>query len=679
MMVATVAPAYTPPHMVTTMDKNRKRKPDRVRLQKTKNLTVLGDSPDIYDVPDSPQCVKRAKNGSRRPWNLSQNTPEDTIRVSTPDRLAQPNYRNEPSLPSTQRARLRKQPTMITHIQEALKTGPRGNLNIDGIFDWFRTNQSTMLEQRGPIGLRKYLQTTLNQQSSKKKPKIWCDKDGSWRCYEDSFTKPNEEENTETKEVGHGYTSLSLVHSSTGGQTSDGTPELYEGIPRPKPQETRDGNHESGQDNHPITSLQTEFEYAPTSIDSRPQASAQEMHANVENETLQLRAATLSARASDEQASNNGDTPIQQSDPPAEISSTIHNDNPSGIEQGRVPVDLCYGPEQAKSINTPTPLKKVQDDLKPLVKEHIPFQTPGITTEEIYQHVMANSAQATKRSNPETLKAHIRTILKHMYDSGEARREAAKGDHGGSTFVYTLLPSFQTEPSPLIYTPSMRSSLTTSTHAHQDPAQSVSGHPANLRHLLWQPEEGLLSATTAAGARESTGNDDGAQDVNQPGASDQSLAEPEPTIRASDRSGYELPQAQNGTVIGGGDPDKADKELLETARCLRAEMELATNDLSMSEFQMQQAQSKCLTLERQASEQRSKEVELLTRAQCLREELVKIESDAAECQKDADRVEKEADDERNSSKEHERIIAATKERVTKIERKRQEIRDELKV
>jgi hypothetical protein len=86
-MIATVAPAYTPPHTVTTMDKNRKRKPDRVRLQETKNLTVLGDSPDIYDVPDSPPCVKRAKNGSRRPWDLSQNTPEDTIRVSTPDRL----------------------------------------------------------------------------------------------------------------------------------------------------------------------------------------------------------------------------------------------------------------------------------------------------------------------------------------------------------------------------------------------------------------------------------------------------------------------------------------------------------------------------------------------------------------------------------------------------------------
>ena len=99
----------------------------------------------------------------------------------------------------------------------------------------------------------------------------------------------------------------------------------------------------------------------------------------------------------------------------------------------------------------------------------------------------------------------------------------------------------------------------------------------------------------------------------------------------------------------------------------------------MSEFQLQQAQSKCLTLERQASEQRSKEVELRTHAQCLPEELIKTESEAAERQRGADRLEKEADDERNSCEEHETIIAATKQRATEFEKKRQKIRDELKV
>jgi chromosome segregation ATPase len=127
------------------------------------------------------------------------------------------------------------------------------------------------------------------------------------------------------------------------------------------------------------------------------------------------------------------------------------------------------------------------------------------------------------------------------------------------------------------------------------------------------------------------------------------------------------------------DSDKADMELLQAARRLRAEMELVTNELSTSEFQKQQAQNKCHTLERQATEQRSKEAELLANAQRLREEIMKTESEAAECQKDADRLDKEADDERNSRKERETIIAATKERATEIEKKLQKIRDELEI
>jgi hypothetical protein len=59
------------------------------------------------------------------------------------------------------------------------------------------------------------------------------------------------------------------------------------------------------------------------------------------------------------------------------------------------------------------------------------------------------------------------------------------------------------------------------------------------------------------------------------------------------------------------DSDKANMELLQAARRLRAEMELVTNELSTSEFQMQQARKKCLMLERQVTEQRSKEADLL--------------------------------------------------------------------
>jgi chromosome segregation ATPase len=209
--------------------------------------------------------------------------------------------------------------------------------------------------------------------------------------------------------------------------------------------------------------------------------------------------------------------------------------------------------------------------------------------------------------------------------------------------------------------------------------QYVSGSPVNLSHLLWRPDEELALVTPGAGARVSLGNNDNAQNISQRSASDQSFAELEHTIRASDRPGSELPRERDGSSIRVKDSDKADMELLQAARRLRAEMELVTNELSTSEFQKQQAQNKCHTLERQATEQRSKEAELLANAQRLREEIMKTESEAAECQKDADRLDKEADDERNSRKERETIIAATKERATEIEKKLQKIRDELEI
>jgi hypothetical protein len=322
----------------------------------------------------------------------------------------------------------------------------------------------------------------------------------------------------------------------------------------------------------------------------------------------------------------------------------------------------------------------VQDVLKPLVEKHLPFQAPGITTEGIYQSVVASSAQATEWPNPDTLRVHIRTILKHMHTSGEALREPAKGDNGGQTFVYMRSPNLQTANSHSGYTPSARSSPTTATRAHQDTAQYASGSPVNIRHLLWRPEEETALVTRhVAGARESSGNDDNAQAISQLNASSQSLAEPEPTIRAIDTPGSGLPRDQEQSGIGGEDPNKADMELLKTARRLRAEIETATDELSTLESQLQQAQIKCLTLERQAGEQRSKEVELLADVQRLREEIMKAESEAADCQKGADKLEKAADHERKSCKERETSIAATRERATEVEKRLQTIRDELKI
>jgi hypothetical protein len=462
-------------------------------------LTIPGDHPDVYDVPDSPPD-KRARNEQWRPGSWSQNMDTgNTIHVSTPNRRAETTYWEEPVLPPKQYTTPREKTTMITHIHEALKTKPNEGLTVDDILDWFRTNQSTMYQARGKVSLRKTIQTNLNRKPSGKKCTVSRCTDGTWRLRPDEavVAELTGKEGTQTHAERQTHTPFVSV-LSTGGRTSDGTPALCEDIPRSELLQTGDRDHENGQAVQPTAFSQAESEYGPTSIDSQPKAPAREAGANAGNETPQPRAATRSAWTSDEQSPNHDETPTQQSEPSAEISSMIHNDNPSGIEECRVPVDLCYGPKRAKSINTPTPakrLKKVQDDLKPLVKEHIPFQAPGITTEGIYQHVMANSVQATEWSNRETVRVHIRTILKHMYDSGDALREMAKGNNGGSTFVYTLSPSFGTEPSPPVYTPPMGSSLTTWTHAHQDTAHSVSGHPAKLDHLLRRPEEGLPSAT----------------------------------------------------------------------------------------------------------------------------------------------------------------------------------------
>ena len=131
-----------------------------------------------------------------------------------------------------------------------------------------------------------------------------------------------------------------------GGQTSDGTSEFHEGVPQSELQQSRKGDNEPDQNVQPAAFLQTEPESRSTSIDSEPQAPAPKMHINVGNKTIQLPAATLRARTSDDQASDNDDTPTHQSEPPVESTSTIHNDKPSGIEEAQVSVDSCDGPEQ---------------------------------------------------------------------------------------------------------------------------------------------------------------------------------------------------------------------------------------------------------------------------------------------------------------------------------------------
>lgn len=334
------------------------------------------------------------------------------------------------------------------------------------------------------------------------------------------------------------------------------------------------------------------------------------------------------------------------------------------------------------TIHTPTSakrLKPVQDVLKPLVKEHLPSEAPGITTEGMFQKVMTKSGQAREWSNPDSLRVHIRTILKNMHDLGEVRREAAVGDNGGSTFEYTLSRSSQAGSYPPTYTPSMRSSSIPRTHAHQHFTQDVDGSPMGLSHLLWRPDERAQFGTTDAQVHETPGNDDVVQDVSRRDSSNRSPARSEPVLTITYGPGSKLAQEHDDSCVGEDSSDKADMELLKSARGLRVELELTTNDISTLELQKQQIQNQCLMLERQANEQSLKESELLASARRLREEALKAEGQAAECREGADRLHKEADGKRNSQKESETTIAATEKKAAEIKESLQRIRDQLKI
>jgi hypothetical protein len=325
------------------MDSNHKRKHDRAILQEIKSRTVQGNDPDIYDVPDSP--IKRARSGTWRPWGLSQNAPGDTICVSTPDRRAETIRRKESSLPPKQHATPDSKPTTISRIKEALKTKFSEGLTFDEIFDWFCINESKPHEGRGLAKLRSLVRQALDRELEKKEPKVWRDTDGTWRL-KPGVAEPNAEESTKTHAKRQTYTPSLSVQSSTGGQTSDGTPEIYEDTPQSELQQSGKGDYENGQDVQPLAFLQTEHEYGSTSVGNRPKAPSQETDANAGNETPQPRAATHSARTSNEQPSNHDDTPTQYNEPPAESTLTIHNDKLSSIEEAQFSVHSCDGPER---------------------------------------------------------------------------------------------------------------------------------------------------------------------------------------------------------------------------------------------------------------------------------------------------------------------------------------------
>jgi len=124
------------------------------------------------------------------------------------------------------------------------------------------------------------------------------------------------------------------------------TPEIYEDTLQSELQQSGKGDDENGQDVQPVAVVQTESECGPTSFGNWPKAPSQETDADAWNETPQPWAATHSARTLNEQSSKHDDTPTQHNEPLAESTSTIKNHKSSSIEEGRILVNSCDGPEQ---------------------------------------------------------------------------------------------------------------------------------------------------------------------------------------------------------------------------------------------------------------------------------------------------------------------------------------------
>jgi hypothetical protein len=360
---------------------------------------------------------------------------------------------------------------------------------------------------------------------------------------------------------------------------------------------------------------------------------------------------------------------------------------PQGLTLQNVKVGLATtmlqmnaDPRQAKSMISLTPtsakrLKPVQDALKPLVVEHLQFDAPGMTTEAIFQKVMAKSGQAGLWSTPDTLRVHVRSILKNMHDLGEVQRKAAVRDNGGSTFVYTLPRNSQRGSLPPATTTPMRSSINPRTPF----MQHVIGSPNGFSHLLWRSDEAAPVDSVGVKAHENPDDDNVVQDLIRPSSPNEASARSERTPTITEKAGFELSQEHESSSVGHEDSDETDRKLLDLARTLRNDLELASYEMSTLESQREHNQRQYLTLERQANEQGLQETELLASAQRLREEALKVEGQAAECRENVDRLHKEASGKRESEKHYETNIAATQKKANGIEEKMQKTRDKLRI
>lgn len=279
----------------------------------------------------------------------------------------------------------------------------------------------------------------------------------------------------------------------------------------------------------------------------------------------------------------------------------------------------------------------MQDELKPLVKEHLSHAL-GISTEGIFQKVIAAPGQKEAWPNQESLRVHIRTILKVMHDGGEVKRVPAVGDNGGSTFVYTLCGSLQAEPSLLETAIATQSLSPTGDVDTQSSTQPASGSPMGIMHLLCLPDEGNHSGGSFP---ETSGNDNAVKDPGQSKCANNSTAGPE--LCATQES-----------------PDEADRRNLQSARKLKARLDLARENLLKLELKMSQLQDRSLLLQAEAEDRRLRKSDLLKASHRLREEAQQAEQQAAEFEQRALECDEKAEETKGSQRECEMTIADTK-------------------
>lgn len=101
------------------------------------------------------------------------------------------------------------------------------------------------------------------------------------------------------------------------------------------------------------------------------------------------------------------------------------------------------------NTHTPTPTKHVSPKRTALrlhIQNILPRKEPGLIPDDIYEELVEEPYPEIDGLNTDTIKMHIRAVLKTMNTSREVSRESARGRNGGSSFRYirsqALRPTF---------------------------------------------------------------------------------------------------------------------------------------------------------------------------------------------------------------------------------------------